>query len=328
MLFKKITAKVKGMKGNIENIKENLKGKVTDMYDLVIIGGGPAAFSAGIYAARYKLKAIILAKELGGGIAEAPLVENYPGFESITGFDLMEKFRKHAEKFGIEIKQAEIADIKKGYTIFIVEDSEKNKYKAKTILLATGTEKRKLNVPKEEEFTGRGVSYCATCDAPFYKEKTVAIVGGSESAARYAMKLAEYASKVYIIYRKTEMRATPGLIESLKNNPKIQIITNANVSEIKGEKSVEGIVLDTGKELKVDGIFVAIGGAPATKLANMLGVELDEDGYIKINKQQETSVKGIFAAGDVTNFGMRQVITAAAQGAIAAESAYNFVKEK
>ncbi|MCX6709677.1 MAG: FAD-dependent oxidoreductase [Candidatus Woesearchaeota archaeon] len=300
----------------------------SDIYDMIIIGAGPAAFSAAIYSARYKLKTIILGKEIGGMISEAPLVENYPGFESIRGFELMQKFKAHAEKFGIEIRQTEIVDLKKGFTLFIVTDHENNKYKAKTIIFATGTEKRKLNIPGEEEFSGKGISYCATCDAPFYKDKVVCVVGGNESSVKYAIKLAEYASKAYIIYRGAEVRAEPALIESVRGNEKIEIITNAIPTEIKGTEKVESIILDNGNEIKTDGVFIAIGGIPSSIVAKQLGVDVDESGQIKVNDAQATNIRGIFAAGDVTNSRLKQVVTAVAAGAVAADSAFRLIKEK
>ncbi|PIN72523.1 thioredoxin reductase [Candidatus Woesearchaeota archaeon CG10_big_fil_rev_8_21_14_0_10_45_5] len=296
-------------------------------YDLIIIGGGPGGYSAAIYAARYNLRSVVLAKELGA-IAEAPEIENYPGIESVSGLELMQRFQKHAEKLGIETKYVDVTDIKKGFTLFNVTDSEENVYKGKAILLATGTEKRRLDIENEKNYEGRGISYCATCDAAFYKDKVAAVLGGNDTAARYALVLAEFASKVYIIYRGEKIRAEPMLLENVKNNPKIEIITNDIVIKIKGGEKVEGAILKSGKELAVDGIFVAIGAVPNSRLAGKLGIALDEQGYIKVDASQQTSLPGVFAVGDVTNFGVKQVITAAAQGAVAAHFINDILKER
>jgi thioredoxin reductase (NADPH) len=308
--------------------KEAEKNEEAEPYDLVIIGGGPAGYSAAIYAARYNLKTIMLAREPGGMIAEAPLVENYPGIESISGMALMEKFQKHAEKFGIQTKYVDVRDVKQGITLFSITDSEESAYKTKTVLFATGTEKRHLDVTNEKAYLGKGISYCATCDAAFYKDKIVAVVGGNDTAAKYALKLSEFASKIFIVYRNDHIRAEPMLLSAIKNSDKIEVLTNDTMLTIRGEGKVEGVLLKSGKELVVDGIFVAIGGVPNSHLAEKMGAALDEQGYIKTNQFQETSIPKVFAAGDVTNFRMKQVITAAAQGAVAAEAAYSALKEK
>jgi len=313
-----------------ENKKEENENEeeLNNPYDMIIIGGGPAGYSAAIYAARYNLKSIVLTKELGI-ISEAPEVENYPGIEHISGFELMQRFQKHAEKFGVETKFTEVVDVRKGITMFNVTDSDGNVYKGRTILIATGTEKRKLDAENVDKYEGRGISYCATCDAAFYKDKTVAIVGGSDSAAKYALLLASFASKVYIIYRGERLRAEQILIDRINSEPKIELITKENIQKIEGEKRVEGITLTSGRNLKVDGIFVAIGGIPSSAIARNLGVELDPNGYIIVNYEtQATSVPGVYAAGDVVRFPLKQIITAAAQGAVAAHSVNDFIKER
>jgi thioredoxin reductase (NADPH) len=224
--------------------------------------------------------------------------------------------------------------VKKEGENFSVYTTSHQKYSAKCLILATGTERRKLQIPGEDQFLGKGVSYCTTCDAPFYREKTVAMVGGSDAAVSGAIHTAEFAQKVYIIYRKEALRAEPIWIEQVLGNPKIQPIYNTNVTEIKGEQTVKSIVLDQpfeGKnELPVDGVFIQIGSVPGTELAKLIGVELNEGGYIKVDKQMKTNIEGVFAAGDLTDFlpSFQQLVTVEAMGALAAASAFQFVKHQ
>ena len=294
------------------------------MYDLIIIGGGPAAMSAAIYAGRNKLKTLILATMLGGAITEAHDVQNYPGFKTISGMKLMKNMEEQVRFQGIEIKIEDAVKIAPEGSGFKVNDE----YDCKAVVLAVGTKRRKLNIPGEEEYIGKGVSYCATCDAAFFKDKVVGVVGGSNSAAMAAQLLAEHAKKIYIIYRKAHMRAEPARVEDLENNPKIEFIYNTNTSEIKGDKFVEKVILDQeykgSKELALDGLFIEIGSVPSTSLANMLRVEVDEYSMIKTDAGQRTNIKGIYAAGDITTNSNKflQVVTAVSEGAIAAQSVY------
>ncbi|MGB9748587.1 MAG: NAD(P)/FAD-dependent oxidoreductase [Candidatus Woesearchaeota archaeon] len=312
------------------NLKEINKKDDEKEYDLIILGAGPAGLSAGIYAARYKLKTLVIGESIGGYASDAYEVENYPGFRRISGFELMEKFRQHAEDLGVKIKQGSVVDIRKGYTLFNVRDSDNNIYKAKALIFAMGTKRRNLNIPKENDFIGKGISYCATCDAPFYKDKVVGVVGGANAAVRSALLLAEHASKVYIIYRKDRLRAEPVLIDAVLSNPKIEVIYNSSVVELLGKESLEGVKLDTSKELKLEGLFVEIGGMPSVDLAKILGVKIDNEGYIVVNPDQSTNVEGIFAAGDITTNSnkFQQIITAAAEGAVAANAVYEFLKKQ
>lgn len=297
------------------------------MHDVIIVGAGAAGLTAAIYAVRYKLNALVLTKTIGGMALNASFVENFPGFKG-TGIELMKKFREHAESLGVKIKTETVKEIKKDKDQFtVVTDSDK--YHSRTIMLAFGTELRKLNIPGEKEFLNKGISYCAVCDGPFYKNKIVGVAGGSNAAAQTALLLTQYAKTVYMIYRKEELRADPILIEKLKNNKKIKIIYNANIVEITGKEFVEKVKLSTGEYLNLEGLFIEIGSEPSINLAKKMNLKLDNQNYIIVDNAQKTSQGGVYAAGDITtasnNF--RQIITACAEGAIAARSVYNFVRE-
>jgi thioredoxin reductase (NADPH) len=300
-------------------------------YDLIIIGGGPAGLTASIYASRYKLRHLIFSKEPGGQLNEIHKIENYPGYVSISGYDLAQKMIEQTKTLGGEIKMESIAKIEKKDDFFEVSTSTEN-YLAKNILLTVGTEYRKMNISGEKELKGKGVSYCATCDAAFFTDKKVCVVGGANSAAMAALLLAEYAAKIYVIYRGAELRCDPVYLEKIKANEKITVIYETNISEIKGTDKVEEIILDreydSSASLSVDGVFIEIGSEPGVELVRELGVETDEKSFIKINADQSTNIPGVYAAGDVTtgSNGMRQVITAAAEGAIAAGSIYKRIQ--
>lgn len=291
------------------------------MYDVIIIGGGPAGLSASIYAARFNLKTLVLSSSYGGQIAESHLVENYPGIKSISGMELIEKMTEQAKSLGVEIKSETAEKISGNFKI-------NDKYESKTLILATGMERRKLNAKGESNFTGKGVSYCATCDAAFFQEKVVAVIGGNDSAARAAQLLSEYCKKVTIIYRKSKMRCEPALLSAIESNNKINFEYNSNIQEIKGTKNVEKVLLDTGKELKLDGIFIEIGAEPSQIFIKELNIETN-NGFIKINEDMSTNIKGVYAAGDITTASnqMWQVITAASEGAVAANSVYEYLKD-
>lgn len=303
-----------------------MKKEPKRMFDLIIIGAGPAGLAAGIYASRYELKFLIIGKVVGGVANEAYLVENYPGFKSISGIDLIKKFEEH---LGKEIEQKNVEKLLKeeaGFKV-VTRDSQ---YQTKTIILALGTQVRKLNIPGAKKFEGKGISYCVTCDAILFKDKTVAVNGGGNAALTGAMELADFCPKVYLIHRRDEFRGSPHWVKKVKENPKIELILKANVIETKGREFLESIVLDNGQELKVNGLFIEIGSTPATALAKDIGVELNDEDYIIVNKAQATNIGGVFAAGDMTtgsnNF--KQIVTAAAEGAIAAFSAYNYERSE
>jgi len=292
-------------------------------YELAIIGAGPAGYSAGIYAVRAGIKTVLFERGNGGGTAAiAPNIENYAGFQSITGAELMEKMKQHAEQYVTIHEYEEIVDIKKKDDQFILTTSEDKTYQVGAVVIATGTEHRKLDAKGIQQFEGRGVSYCATCDGFFFKDKVVCVVGGGNSALIESIYLKQIGCKqVYLIHRRNQLRAEEAY-ETDAKNAGVEFILNHVVDEVKGDQIVDTVVLKhvkTGesKSIKTDGLFVSIGVIPQNDLAKKLGVELNEWEYIKVDCQMRTSVPGVYAAGDITG-GLRQVITAAAEGANAA----------
>jgi len=304
---------------------------VIKIYDTIIIGTGPAGYSAAVYNARFKLNTLVLGKRYGGLIQDTHLIENWPGIKSISGSDLAKQLKEHAESYKeIEFKEQEVIDVKKQDKTFRVKTKD-NEYETKTIIFATGTERRKLNVPGAKDFENKGVSYCALCDGPLFKDKTIAVVGGSDSAVKEALLLTEHAEKVYIIYRKDKLRAEPINVQRVLDNPKITIIYNTNIIQIKGEAMAKSVILDNdfkgNNELQLDGVFIEIGQIPGSYLAKRLGVELNKKTEIIIDKESKTNVDGVYAAGDVTDTKFKQGIMAAAQGATASFSAFNFIRK-
>ncbi|MFH0929801.1 MAG: FAD-dependent oxidoreductase [Candidatus Moraniibacteriota bacterium] len=299
----------------------------TETHDLIIIGAGPAGLAASIYASRYKVDHLVIGKEPGGQAVEAHNIENWPGTASISGFELTQKMRDHAEKLGGKIIMDSVSNIAKDEEIFSIT-AHTGQYKAKNIILALGMEYRKLSIPGEEEFKGKGVSYCPTCDAAFFGGKIVAVAGGGNSAASAAQLLSEYASKVYIVYRGEKLKVDPAYLENFAKNEKIEIVYNTNITEIRGENAVGKIILDKKynekDELEVQGVFVEIGSEPGVELVKQLDIEADEQGFIRVSADQSTNVVGVWAAGDATTGSnkMRQILTASAEGAIAAANVY------
>ncbi len=301
--------------------------------DLVIIGGGPAGLTAGIYGKRSELDLVILDSGIGGGqIANAGLVENYPGFpEGIRGMELAEVFKQHAMNAGVEIRiLEEVKDIVKDRERFLVTSS-KEKYRAKAVIVATGQVYKKLGVPGEAARSGRGVSYCATCDGAFFKGKRVAVIGGGTAAAMAALNLSDLAKEIFVVTRSDGLNIRERIIETrLKKARNIKVISKTIVKEIKGENSVTGIDLETEqgrKTIAADGVFVEVGKKPRTSFLESLGMELKK-GYVITDKKQMSSIPGIFCAGDIVSGGVKQVSVAVAQGTIAALSAYDFIKNK
>lgn len=292
---------------------------------MLIIGGGCAGLSAGMYAARLGLKTTLFAELPGGLITTTHVVENWPGIISISGPDLGMNLWEHAKASGVGIKSEVIQSVEKQGDIFVAK-SRRNEYGAKTVVFATGSKHKHLGAPGEEEFANRGVSYCALCDGAFYKEKIVSIVGGGDSAAKEALFLAQHASKVYLIVRKDVLRAEPANLKLIEKEPKIEILFKEEVAEIMGSQNVEKIRLKSGKELEMHGVFVAIGQIPLTDLAVPLGVELNGKGEIMINRHSETNVGGVYACGDCTDTEFKQAITGSAEGVTAAYFGFSFVK--
>ncbi len=295
-------------------------------YDLIVLGGGPTAIGCAIYAARFALNVLIVGKTFGGLIATTHLVENYPGIASTSGQGLMDMFKEHMNSLSIPYISDEIRSIEKADDHFILH-SFFQKFKAYTVCIATGSERKKLGIPGEEEFAGRGVSYCATCDGPFYKDKVVIVIGGSDSAAKEALFLSQNVKKVYIVYRGEEIRAEPINKKRVYENEKIEIIYKTNIVEIKGDTSVKSVIFDNGKEFDIDGVFIEVGSIPNSDLAKRISVKTDEKDEIVINRKSETNIPGIFAAGDVADAPFKQAITGVAEGVIAAYSAFDYVKK-
>jgi len=292
------------------------------MYDVVIIGAGPAGLTAGIYAARYNLNILIIGEILGGYATEAFKICNFPTYKELSGMEFAKKMEEQVKALGIEVKMGIVNSIEKKKPGFVVK-ADSGIYEAKKIILACGTKKRKLGVKGEEKYEGRGISYCATCDGPLFKNKVVGVVGGGNSALTSALLLSKHAKKVYIIYRRDKFfRADPAWVDLVEKNKKIEAVFSSTISELHGNKFLEKIKLNSGKELKLDGLFVEIGSVPCVDFAKMLKIKLDDAGYISVDKKQKTSVAGVFAAGDVTNPPLKQIITAASQGAVASQSVF------
>ena len=300
-------------------------------FDVVILGGGPAGFSAGIYTARGNVSTAILdVSMLGGQPSNYLELENYPAFKKIGGFELMEKFEEHADMFGVQkfpMQEIEVIDLVSYPKIIRTKEAE---FRAKSVIIATGAKPMKLGVKGEEEFVGRGVSYCAVCDGAFYKDKVVAIVGGGNSAVEEAIYLTKFASKVYIIHRRDELRADKIIQDRATKNEKIEFVLNSVVCEIQGQDLVNNLILKNTKtdemfNLAVDGVFPYIGITP--NVENISGqITQDKAGFIITDETMKTSIDGVFAIGDVRKTPLRQVITAASDGAIAGVYAVKYIE--
>jgi len=298
------------------------------MYDLIIIGAGPAGLTAGIYAARYNLKTMIIGEILGGYATEAFKICNFPTYKEISGMEFAKKMEEQVKALGVEIKMEVVNSVEKKKSGFVVR-GDSGDYEAKKIILACGTKKRKLEIEGEDKFTGRGISYCATCDGPVFKDKIVAVVGGGNAALTSALLLSGYAKKVYVIYRKEKFfRPDPAWIDLVEKNKKIEVMFNSIITELHGDKFLEKIKLNSGKELELEGLFVEIGSIPCVDFAKMLKIKLDDAGYIVADKKQKTNVAGVFAVGDITNPPLKQIITAASQGATASQSVFEELQKE
>lgn len=301
------------------------------MYDLIIIGGGPAGLAAGIYAVRFGLKTLVLERsEIGGQISLADIVENYPGFPTISGLELMEKYKAHAQAVGVETKITEVLSVRaEGEKKIISTDS--GALESRAVIIATGANPKRLNVPGEKEFLSKGVSYCAICDGPFFRNKTVVVIGGGNTAITDAILLSKTAQKVYLIHRRDKLRAAKVLQDRVFATPNIEFIFNANILEVVGSsegiRRVEKIVfkdLKSGEqhELATDGVFIYVGIHPNTEI---IDVEKDEEGFIRTNRFLETSEKGIYAVGDCSDTPIWQLVAAVRDGALAATTASVYV---
>ncbi|CEA13896.1 thioredoxin-disulfide reductase [Methanobacterium formicicum] len=301
-------------------------------YDLVIIGGGPAGLTAGIYAGRQGMNAVILERMTGAGSGYmVPLMENYPGFEVTSGKELLEKMRKQVEKHIPIRNMEEVKEIRENSPGDISLITSQGEYRAKSVIISTGSHHRRLNVPGEYEFLGRGVSYCATCDGPLFKEKSVVVVGGGNAAVQEAIYLNDLDCDVTIIHRRDELRAEKYLQNKLKEH-EIPVIWDSVVEGINGEGVVNSVSIlnrktQEKKDLPTDGVFIAVGEEPLNKVAQSAGVELDKEGYIVTDKHQRTNLPGIYAAGDITG-GIKQWVVACSEGAVAALIAFVEVMEE
>ena len=294
--------------------------------DLIIIGGGPAGITAGVYAARKKMKFLMITKDIGGQAAWSSDVENYPGYQFITGPDLVAKFQEHMDKYGIQLNlNEEVVELEKKDNLIYVK-STKAEYQAKTVIIAAGKKVKEIGVPGEKEYKNKGVAYCVTCDGPIFAEKDVAVIGGGNSALDAAIQMMNIADKVYLINITDAFMGDSVMQEKVKNNPKVKILHNTRVESIIGDKFVKGINVDTqGKKetLDVKGIFIEIGLMPNSWFAK--GLDKNERGEIKVNCANETNVPGIFAAGDVTSVPEKQIVIAAGDGAKAALGAFRYL---
>ncbi len=302
------------------------------IYDLVIVGGGPGGMSAGIYSARQKLKTLLITKAFGGQMVEKAVdIENYPGFEKIPGFELITKMEEQMKKKGVEVLDDEVVEVKKENDVFIFLTEDGKRIEGKTAIIATGSEPKKLNVPGEKEFLGKGVSYCATCDGPLFGNKTVAVVGGGYAGFETALFMTAYAKKVYILEYGPEVGAGKDVQDKASEAEKIEIITSAQVKEIKGGDFVSQLLYvdlktNQDKTLDLEGIFVQAGYQPATSFLEGV-VKMNEKKEIVVNFESfETSLPGLFAVGDVNNGKAKQIIISCGQGARAVISAYEYIK--
>ncbi len=297
-----------------------------EVWDTIIIGAGCAGLGAAVYCGRFLMKTLVLGEIVGGTIITTDTVENYPGYKKISGMELAEKLEEHAREYkSVTIKEEKVLNVEKDGNNFRIV-SEENEYTGKTIIIASGTEVRKLNAAGEKELANKGVHYCALCDGAIYYDKTVAVIGGSDSAAKDALLLAQWAKKVYLIYRGPTIRPEPVNYQKVISNKKIEIITKTNVTRINGKNAVDSVEIDNpykGKEkIELDAVFIAIGHLPLTDFTKNIGVKTNEKGEILIDRKSRTNIPGVFTAGDVSDTEFKQAITGVGEGVHAAYSAY------
>ncbi len=304
-----------------------------ESWELIIIGAGAAGLAAGIYGARSGLKTLIVDEKFAGGTtADAPVVENYPGFSKIAGGELAEKMVDHCKKVGVAFHEVEtVTDLDIGGEPKIVKTS-RGEYEAKAVIVATGSHYREIGVKGEKAFRGKGVSYCGVCDGPFFKGKRVLVIGGGNSAATTTLYLSGIAAEVVVTHRRDAFRAEEALVKDIASKENVQVFWNTEVREIKGEKLVNEVVVyhnkeGKTKEISVDAVFVQIGEEPNSHIARDAGVQVDEAGYINTDIFQRTNIAGVYAAGDVTNHPVKQIGTAVGQGITAALEAYSYIRK-
>ncbi len=299
------------------------------MYDIIIVGGGPAGMTAAIYGASARKKVLILEKDsMGGQILKTNKIKNYPGFEEISGFDYSNNLFNQVKKLGVEVKFEEVLKINKDKSIV----TNKNKYNAGAIIIATGSKNKTLNILNEDKFLGKGISYCATCDGMFFKGKTVAIVGGGNSSISEALYLSNIVKKLYVIYRQKDFKFDSIDLETLKKKDNVTFIFNSTVSKLNGNEFIESITVRNSEDnnesdISVDGLFISIGFTPLSSLCEEI-LELSDNGYILSNEECNTNIEGVFVAGDVRKKSVRQLTTACSDGTIAAIKAYNYLNNK
>jgi len=302
---------------------------IKDIYDCIIIGGGPAGMVAGIYSSRKKMKTFLISKDLQGQMKWATHVENYPGTKNIKGLDLVKDFENHLREYDAEIVLNEVVQIKKENKMFEVIDRDGNRHLGLSVIIASGANPRSIDVTGEKEYIGKGVAYCTTCDAPLFKNKVVAVVGGGNSGFQAAEELLKYAKKVYLLERNNEVRADQYLVNKIKDQ--IEIITSVEIKSIEGNNFVEKVIYEDKRNkkinsIKLSGMFILSGTQPATTFIKEL-VEFDEHRKIIIDLQNKTKTEGLFSAGDCSNVPYNQIIIAAGEGAKAALSAYNYLRD-
>ena len=299
------------------------------MYDIIIVGGGPAGMTAAIYGASARKKVLILEKDsMGGKILKTNKIKNYPGFEEISGFDYSNNLFNQVKKLGVEVKFEEVLKINKDKSII----TNKNKYNAGAIIIATGSKNKTLNILNEDKFLGKGISYCATCDGMFFKGKNVAIVGGGNSSISEALYLSNIVKNLYVIYRQKEFKFDSIDLETLKKKDNVTFIFNSTVSKLNGNEFIESITVkneedNNESEISVDGLFISIGFTPLSSLCEEI-LELSDNGYILSNEECTTNIDGVFVAGDVRKKSIRQLTTACSDGTIAAIKAFNYLNRK
>lgn len=298
------------------------------VYDTIIIGGGVTGWATAMYARRLNLKTLIVYEQNGGLITWTDLVENYPGFKTISGIELSKKLEEHAKEYEVEevVERVDSA-IKDKDNGFTITTQTGKKFRSKTVIIATGTKVKTLGVKGEDTYTNRGVHYCALCDGAFYKDKVVAMIGGADSAVKEALTLANIAKKVYIIARGKNLRAEPINIERIKAKKNVEVITETNLTEIKGDKFVTSVSTDNpkNKEIELNAVFIAIGHIPLNELGKQLKTSLDGHGHIKVDKYSRTNVDGVYAAGDICDTEFKQAITGVAEGVHAAYQVSKYV---